>query len=101
MNIHSAYYAAGSDLGIITEQACAGKSDSQGFFVGQCNTQTAVQAGFAVSGLYDAGQKCDTACGPFGQGCVTICVPRQVRWDLRHGKISSNVRFHECAKLAR
>jgi hypothetical protein len=100
LNIHSAYYAAGADIGIMTEQACAGKSDSQGFFVGQCNAQTPVQPGFAVSGLYDAGQQCDKSCTLFF-GCVSICSPRQVRWELRHGAISSSVRFHECAKLSR
>jgi hypothetical protein len=100
LKIHSAYYAAGADIGIMTEQACAGKSDSRGFFSGQCNAVTPVQPGFVVSGLYDAGQACSTSCEFLGTGCVTICSPRQVRWDLRHGQISSNVRFHECAQLA-
>lgn len=102
LNIHTAYYAAGADIGIITEQACAGKSDSRGAFVSQCNSPTVVNPGFAVEGTYDAGLKCSKSCGLFGGGCITICDgPNLVRWDLHHVNISPSVRFHDCALLSR
>jgi hypothetical protein len=99
LNIHNAYFAVGADVGIVTAQPCAGQSDSKGFFTGKCGSAVSVNPGFANSGLYDAGDSCSKSCTLLF-GCVTICHPKQVRFELRYNKISSSVRFHECAKLA-
>ncbi len=101
MGIHTAYYAIGADIGTITLQACAGKN-AGGYFSGICAPTAAVyNEGYGGSTYYDAGIACpgdpNLLCRIFG--CPKICTPRKVRFELHHGKISSNVRFHECASF--
>jgi hypothetical protein len=87
--IHTAYFAVGSDIGIITAKAC---SDNK------CGGAITLQAGYHNSGFYDAGDKCEKTCAILGiWSCVTICVPRKVKFDVITNKVSTNVRYHECA----
>ena len=94
MNVNTAYYAIGSDIGTITAKACAGKN-AGGYFDGKCSAALPIQAGYHTSGYYDAGLSCSKSWG------VEICFPKEVRFELQYNKISSSVRFHECAKLGR
>ncbi|HEX6276482.1 MAG TPA: hypothetical protein VFZ53_25750 [Polyangiaceae bacterium] len=92
-DIHTAYFATASDIGIITARACANNN---------CGNTVTLQAGFHSSGFYDAGNKCDETCCLFGLcGCVSICTPRKVSFAQVSGKISSSVRFHECGAFTR
>jgi hypothetical protein len=92
-DIHTAYFAVASDIGIITARACANNS---------CGNTITLQAGFHSSGFYDAGNVCDETCCLFGLcGCVSICTPRKVSFAQVSGKISSSVRFHECGAFTR
>jgi hypothetical protein len=99
LNVHTAYYAVGADIGTITAQACAGKN-AGGYFNGSCSSTTAVNAGYHSSAYYDAGLQCDKTCTLLF-GCVSICVPKQVRLELRYNRISSSVRFHDCARITK
>jgi hypothetical protein len=100
MGIHTAYYAVAADIGTITLQVCAGKN-AGGPFVGICSDTGVYNAGLGGSTFYDAGVSCpgdpNLFCKIFG--CPKICTLRKVRFELDHGKISNNVRFHECARF--
>ncbi|MET0411502.1 MAG: hypothetical protein ABW217_09400 [Polyangiaceae bacterium] len=102
LDVHSAYFAVGSDSGTVTTQACVGENTG-GFFDGDCGGTTAVPAGFQTSAFYDAGpdQICDGGDG-FGCelfGCVEVCYRPLVRFELNYGKISPSVNFHECVQV--
>lgn len=103
MDVHMAYFAVGSDLGTITAQPCAGENEG-GFFDGECGSTIPVQAGYHNSGFYDAGpnQVCSGGSGFLECtlfGCFTVCYHPQVRFELRYGKVSTNVNFHECVQV--
>lgn len=95
-NVNTAYFASATDIGTLGAQAC---SD------GKCGGSVTIQAGYGNSGFYDAGQSCskkscawwDFVCKALGE--VTICGPRKVKFDLKETKISSQIRFHDCAKF--
>jgi hypothetical protein len=101
MGVHTAYFAVGADIGTITARACAGKN-AGGYFNGICGSTVTVNAGYHQSGYYDAGLSCPGDPNLFCQifGCPKICTYRLVRFHVEHGKISTNVRFHECARLS-
>lgn len=89
LKIHSAYSAHGADIGIITAQVCFDVDKTPN----NCNAIASTNPGFARTFTWDGGLSCSSG------GGVTICIPRQVRLDIRYGKVSSSVRFHDCAKL--
>jgi hypothetical protein len=102
MNVHTAYYAVGADIGIIKSRACAGKNTG-GIFKGNCSTWTTTNPGGVASAYYDAGIACpddpNWLCELFG--CPKICELRKVRLDIWHDKISNSVRFHDCVAVNR
>jgi hypothetical protein len=88
-DVHTAYFAVGSDIGIIGAQACSNA---------KCGPAISLQAGFYNSGFYDAGLTCEKDCGLFGLwGCVEVCRDRKVTFELKSTKVSASVRFHDCA----
>ena len=93
--VNTAYYAVGSDVGIITAKACVN---------GTCSTTANVQAGVQLSGFYDGGLACDKDCSHilfFSLGCVSICNKKQVKFEGVFSAISSRVRYHDCARFTR
>jgi hypothetical protein len=92
-NIKTAYFAVASDIGIITARACSNNN---------CGAAITLQAGYHNSGFYDAGEKCEETCAILGTwSCITICAPRKVKFDVSTNRISTNVRYHECAAFTR
>jgi hypothetical protein len=96
MNVHSIYYAVASDRGSITAQPCVGKNEG-GLLNGQCGSAVAIAAGTGRTGFYDAGKAYNCSKG----GGVEICIPNLKRFELRYGKVSPSVNFHECAQVSR
>jgi hypothetical protein len=102
LDVHSAYFAVGSDSGTVTAQPCSGENTG-GIFDGECGSTITVNAGFHNSGFYDAGPDpiCEGGDG-FGCelfGCVEVCYRPLVRFELNYGKISPSVNFHECVQV--
>lgn len=95
-NVNTVYFASATDIGTLGAQACSN---------GNCGGSVTIQAGYGNSGFYDAGQACskkscawwDFICKALGE--TTICGPREVKFDLKETQISSQVRFHDCAKF--
>jgi hypothetical protein len=103
LDVHLAYFAVGSDKGIITAKPCAGENTG-GFFDGECGSTVAVQAGTNNSGFYESGpnQVCEGGSGFLECtlfGCVTVCFHPLVRFELNYGKVSTDVNFHECVQV--
>lgn len=94
LDVLGAYFAVGSDEGIIIASACAGEN-SGGQFKGQCSSGVAVPAGFTSQGFYETAENCSPSCF----GCSVRCIRDVVRFETHFDSISDNVNFHDCADV--